>query len=155
MSAFAARTMGAVLGLILGAAFLWVLKAAPAAPPSVSLIAPRTIIQSTSAASTITSDRRAEKTVLPGPEPIHVEPEKRRMPTSRPTLGTLSVNAVPGNVKIYIDGQLWKGSVPLEIQLPVGPHTVTIAELGAPPSAQIVRKIIIKANDHTAIVERM
>jgi hypothetical protein len=113
------------------------------------------LVQSASSALTIASDHKAEKTVLPEPEPIHAELEKPRVSIPKPLLGMLSVNAVPGDVNIYIDGQLWKGSVPLEILLPVGLHTVTIAEPGAPTSARIVRKVIIKANDSTPIFESL
>jgi hypothetical protein len=169
MSAFTARTTGVVLGSLLGGALLW-LPEPPAVPPPARQATPAISIQSISAASSSVSRKDAAKTVLPSLSPVQPvqakpkpEPQPRakpefeqtKTPSPKPLLGTLSVNVIPGTVKIYIDGQLWKGSVPLEILLPVGPHTIAIGEPSAPASARIVRKVVIEAYGHKEIVERM
>lgn len=100
------------------------------------------------------SHRKSVRILLPLPEPPRIETLTLGTPVPKPK-GMLSVNVIPGNVRVYIDGQLWKKSIPFETPLPVGPHKITIEEPGAPASARITRNIIIKADDHTEIVERL
>jgi hypothetical protein len=146
MSAAKARAVGAILGLIAGTTLLWLRQPAASAPSSAP---PAPAAPSTSAPSTPAQEEVVVVFLPPAPGPRPVGPRK----TSPKAQGMLGVNAVPGNVKVYIDGRLWKHSVPFEVLLPVGPHIVAFEETKA--SARTVRTVIIKANEHAQIVERM
>jgi hypothetical protein len=156
----AARIKGAMLGLIVGGVLLWLMRSASPVTPARKFLGHQNHIQAVGLATTTVPQEKEDKNLLQlGKGPIlsgaaHVEAKVRSVPATK-AKGFLGINVIPGSVKVYVDGRLCKDSIPFEIQIDVGPHTIMIADPMAPASARIVRRVIIKANSRTEIVERM
>lgn len=147
MSALMAKAVGAGLGLILGTALLCLsMDSPPVLPPPQS--------KTSTVPTTASSDPPLTIVLPPSLPPVRAKPLDTRKPSLQEQ-GMLSVNVIPGDVRVYIDGRRWRRSIPFQILLPAGQHQITIEEPGAPASARIRRDIVITAGGHCEIVERM